>query len=248
MAIRVEHGRPETIIAAAKRAGEAQASLRAQQQAEGLQIQQQEFDYRTTLRQQDIVIDLQMQERAKLWEIQKMELRSQGDFAREERKRMRALDEYDATIKYIGESDWIDDSIRPGLEFKAKMKLLNQGVSDRTIFPELYERQTTERPPSPTQRMSAMKMLEDERFEEPTGWRKYAPSFLGGKEPVSESDLVQKQILEGIVAGKPNVPSGTISPVVPKTDYSIGETLIRNGIQYKVTGFDTDGMPMIEKL
>lgn len=95
MAIRVEHGKPETLIAAAKRAGEAQAAIRAQEQAERLQTQQMEFDYRTSLKQQDMAIDLQMNERAKLWEIDKMQLRSQMDFQREEQQRQRKLDGYD---------------------------------------------------------------------------------------------------------------------------------------------------------
>ncbi len=95
MPIRVEHGKPSTIIAAAKRAGEAQAALRAQEQAERLQEKQMELDYRNTLRQQDIAIDLQMQERAKMWEIEKMQLRSQVDFQREEQLRQRKLDSYD---------------------------------------------------------------------------------------------------------------------------------------------------------
>lgn len=98
MPIRVEHGRPETLIAAAKRAGEAQAALRAQEKAEKLQAQQMEFDYRTALRQQDVAIDLQMQERAKMWEIEKMELRSRMDFEREEKRRQRKLDEKQARL------------------------------------------------------------------------------------------------------------------------------------------------------
>lgn len=221
MAIRVEHGKPSTIIAAAQRAGEARAAVtvaqQAQEESDRLEAQQQEFEFKKVLRQQDMAIDLQMQERAKLWEIEKMQLRSQGDFAREERKRAQALDSYDAAVKYIDDSEYFDEGQKEGLKFKAKMKLLNVGVTDRSIFPEMYERQgaAAERPPSPTQRMSAMKMLEDERFEEPTGWRKYAPGWLGGREPVSESDALQKQILEGIVAGKPNVPTGTISADIP---------------------------------
>jgi len=98
MPIRVEHGKPSTLIAAAKRAGEAQAALRAQEQAEKLQAQQMEFDYRTALRQQDMAIDLQMQERAKQWEIEKMELRSRMDFEREEKRRRQKLDEKQARL------------------------------------------------------------------------------------------------------------------------------------------------------
>lgn len=97
--IRVEHGKPSTLISAAKRAGEARAAQRASEQAMAaatrLREKQMDMEYRTALAQQDRVIDLQMNERAKLWEIQKMELRSQIDFQREEKLRQRELDGYD---------------------------------------------------------------------------------------------------------------------------------------------------------
>ena len=63
--------------------------------ASRLREKQMDLEYRTALAQQDRAIDLQMNERAKLWEIQKMELRSQIDFQREEQLRQRKLDSYD---------------------------------------------------------------------------------------------------------------------------------------------------------
>lgn len=66
-----------------------------------LQEQEAEFQYRAALKQQDVAIDLQMNERAKLWEIEKMELRSRGDFAREEQARQRKLDSYDNALQQI---------------------------------------------------------------------------------------------------------------------------------------------------
>jgi hypothetical protein len=250
MGIRVKHGSPRAQLSAAVKVGQARAgeqiAKEAMRGASRLQEMQLQMQHQQALKQQDMAMDLQMNEASKLWEIEKMQLRSQGDFAREERKRMRALDEYDAAVKYIDESDYFDDAQKEGLKFKAKFRLLNQGVTDRSIFPEMYERQpTAERPPSPTQRISAMKMLETEQYQEPDWLQRLLPF---GKGELSEQDVVQKQILEGIVAGKPNVPGGTIAPDVPKTDYQIGEILIRDGIQYKVTGFAADGMPMIEKL
>ncbi|KKN73143.1 hypothetical protein LCGC14_0404520 [marine sediment metagenome] len=54
-----------------------------------------EIDYRTNLKQQDMALDLEMQQRARMWEVDKMELRSQIDFQREEQLRQRKLDSYD---------------------------------------------------------------------------------------------------------------------------------------------------------
>jgi len=66
MGIVVKHGKPSTQLTAAQMAGEARKQ-------EEMQKMQMEFDYRQTLRQQDMAIDLQMNERAKLWQIEKME-------------------------------------------------------------------------------------------------------------------------------------------------------------------------------
>ncbi len=95
MGIRVEYGKPSTLLTAAQIKGEERATQQQLERTERLQAQQREFEYRTAIRQQDLTIDLQMQERAKLWEIQKMELRSQVDFQREEQQRQRKLDGYD---------------------------------------------------------------------------------------------------------------------------------------------------------
>ena len=94
MAIRVEHGKVETLITAAQLAGAA----RRQEEKQKMQM---EFDYRQALRQQDMAIDLQMQERAKQWEIDKMQLRSQIDFQREEQVRQRKLDSIDSALQQI---------------------------------------------------------------------------------------------------------------------------------------------------
>lgn len=79
---------------------QAEARRRQEQQARK-EEQQAEFEYRTALRQQDMAIDLEMNQRAKLWEIDKMQLRSQMDFQREEQQRQRKLDSADNAIQQI---------------------------------------------------------------------------------------------------------------------------------------------------
>ena len=101
MPITIKHGKPSTLLTAAQIKGEERAAQQQLERTERLQAQQREFEYRTAIRQQDLTIDLQMQERAKLWEIQKMELRSQTDFAREEQARQRKLDSYDNALQQI---------------------------------------------------------------------------------------------------------------------------------------------------
>lgn len=134
MAIRIEHGRPETIIAAAKRAGEAQAAAevarRAQAESDRLEALKMEMEYKKALRQQDMVIDLQMQERAKLWQIEKMEMASRMDFAREEQARQRKLDGLDSAIQQL------DKEVQGGriteeeaYPYKLKLELAKSGVN-----------------------------------------------------------------------------------------------------------------------
>ena len=88
MPIRIEHGRPSTLLTAAQLAGQARKQ-------EELQKIQMEFDYKQALFKQQMDIDLEMDSRARLWEVEKMEISSRIDFQREEQVRQRKLDSYD---------------------------------------------------------------------------------------------------------------------------------------------------------
>lgn len=74
---------------------------RIQEQQARKEEQQAEFEYRTALRQQDMAIDLEMNQRAKLWEIEKAEIASRADFMRKEQVRQRKLDSADNAIQQI---------------------------------------------------------------------------------------------------------------------------------------------------
>lgn len=123
MGIKIEHGKPETLLTAAQAAGQARRQ-------EKLQKIQMEFDYRQTLRQQDMALDLQMQERAKLWEIDKMQLRSQIDFQREEQKRQRKLDSIDSALQQI-DKEVLAGRIteQEAYPIKQKLELSKSGVN-----------------------------------------------------------------------------------------------------------------------
>ena len=123
MPIKIKHGRPETLLTAAALAGQARKQ-------EEIQKMQMEFDYRQTLRQQDMTIDLQMQERAKQWEIDKMQLRSQIDFQREEQLRQRKLDSIDNAMQQI-DKEVLAGRIteQEAYPIKQKLELSKTGVS-----------------------------------------------------------------------------------------------------------------------
>ena len=123
MGVKIKHGRPETMLTAAVLAGQARKQ-------EEIQKMQMEFDYRQSLRQQDMVIDLQMQERAKQWEIDKMQLRSQIDFQREEQLRQRKLDSIDSAMQQI-DKEVLAGRIteKEAYPIKQKLELSKMGVN-----------------------------------------------------------------------------------------------------------------------
>lgn len=228
MGIKIKHGRPETLLTAAALAGEERAAQQQLEISERRQAQQREFEYRTAVRQQDMAFDLETEMRAKQWELEKMEISSRVDFEREEKKRQRVLDEYDAAIKYINDSDLFDERQKEGLIFKAGMKLLNQNITgaDKIIFPT----EPTQRQVTPTQRVSAMKKLrEEEAFQEPTWLQGWLP---GGKGELSKDVLEEKALLESIAAGQYEPPGGTISPDLPKPTTQAEYDSIPRGSQY----------------
>lgn len=230
MGIKIKHGEPSTMLTAAALAGEERAAQQQLEISERQEAQQREFEYRTAIRQQDMAIDLQMQERAKLWEINKMELRSRLDFEREEKKRQRVLDELDAATKYINDSDLFDESQKERLLFTAKLKASKADIPglSRILFPETYA--PTQRQVTPTQRVSAMKKLREEKaFKEPTWLEAWLPY---GKGELSEDVLEEKALLESIAAGQYQPPTGTISPDLPRPTTQVEYDRIPVGSQY----------------
>ena len=74
----------------------------------------------------NIAVGLEAEKRAKTWELEKMSLRSQANFAREERQRNQALDAYESTEKYIDEhaDDFSEQQLKQA-RFDNEVKLNN---------------------------------------------------------------------------------------------------------------------------
>lgn len=150
MTIRFEHGRPETFIAAAKRAGIAK---RAQERADRLEAIKMEADYKKALKQQDIMIDLQMRERAKLWEIEKMEITSRMDFERSEATRQRELQEQDLRIKAL--TDAYRKKLIPKDEYEA---LVLQEKTNLPVYNQLMINKRLQAKADPIEAMIAERL------------------------------------------------------------------------------------------
>ena len=86
--------------AAAISKGEKEAQRKEEQRIRKEEIQMQQ-QYQQNVKMLDAQLDLEMYERSKRWEIDKMELRSQMDFQREEQQRQRKLDSADNAIQQI---------------------------------------------------------------------------------------------------------------------------------------------------
>ncbi len=101
------------------------ASVQAQQEAQKIQIEQQR-----NMRVLDAQLDLEMYERSKRWEIDKMQLRSQIDFQREEQSRQRKLDSYDSALTQIDKEVQSGTMTEKEAEpYKLKINLNKQGVN-----------------------------------------------------------------------------------------------------------------------
>lgn len=127
MPIKIKHGKPETALTLAAQIGQARTEARRTEALEQMQL---DFDYKKALREQDMAIDLEAEQRAKLWQIEKMELASRADFMREEQARQRKLDGLDSAIQQL------DKEVQAGrmteeeaYPYKLKLELAKSGVN-----------------------------------------------------------------------------------------------------------------------
>ena len=81
--------------------GAAAVVSKAEKEAQRKQDIQMQQQYQQNMKMLDAQLDLEMYERSKRWEIDKMQLRSQVDFQREEQARQRKLDSYDNALQQI---------------------------------------------------------------------------------------------------------------------------------------------------
>lgn len=154
---------------------------RAKQTA--LDAQREERRYREALRQQDFVIDLQMQERAKVWEIEKMELRSRMDFQREEGERQQRLSGIDNKLTQLRKE-------KESGRFSADETAYNNAVSYWESQKSFIE--TGVKPPT-----------EGRQFGVQPYWMQYlSPEYEGSRE---------QQMAEGILESKASgIRTGTV--------------------------------------
>ena len=106
-----------------------EAAARAFEASERRKAQQADQQYRDGIRQQNVLLELEKNERAKRWEIDKMQLRSQMDFEREEKERARKMETADNALSQIDkELDAGRMSESEAYPLQLKFKLDKQGM------------------------------------------------------------------------------------------------------------------------
>jgi len=158
-------------------------------------------------------LDIEAAKRSHQWEFEKMEIRSRLDFEREERERMRRLDDADNALRQIDrevESGRITNEQADTLRFYQEMKQYGAAPPISLIQPPREERP---RRITPSEQMRAYKMLQEEEFEEPSWYEK--PFGLG---KLTEEELFYKEMLEKIARGEPTTPTGIPTTAVDETN------------------------------
>lgn len=153
MGIKVSHTPLEAVLALGAAAGKSRQATaqierneRVASQIRGIQASKEMAEFNAELDVQKLkqvqVIQMQAEARAQQWDIEKATLASQADFARQERQRNEALDQYEATEKYLDEH--ADDFDEPQLQ-QARFDNFSrlQGRGTRGTF--LKEKESTEK-------------------------------------------------------------------------------------------------------
>lgn len=230
MAIRVKHTDVETIAKLGLLAGQSVAAQRdiERTQAMARLAQQQEHEKQmTAFRAQ---LDLQASMRSQQWEVEKMEIRSRLDFEREEKERMRRLDDIDSALRQIDrevESGRITEVQANTLKFNQEMKRYGTAPPVSLIKPPAEER---ERYISPSQRMAAYKALQTKELREPTWLERLLP---GGKGELTEEEQYYRELFEQTARGEPATPTGTQGVTgIPSGTISSGSPIVRNDADF----------------
>lgn len=227
MAIKVRHGTVESIAKLGLLAGQSQAAQREIERTQALAQRAQQQEYERQMTELRARLDIEAAMRSQQWEVEKMEIRSRLDFEREEKERMRRLDNIDSALQQIDrevESGRITEPQANALRFRQEMKKYGTTPPVSLIQPPKEEKPKY---PTTSERMRAYGFLQKEELREPSWLPKLAHEVTFGalgKAPLTEEEKFYREMFEktakGIPLGTtPGIPAGTISQGLsePKT-------------------------------
>lgn len=183
-----------------KREVEARRKQEEQARKEEIRMQQ---EFQRSTKMLDAQLDLEMYERSKRWEIDKMELRSRLDFEREEKERVRKLDDIDNALRQIDkevESGRMSEEQAQPLRFTYEMKKLGIDTPISLIRPPTEEKIT---PTKRTDIDAAIKFLREYEEKKRKAAKFYHPL---APEPTAEEEAAA-EFYRGII--------GDITPTAP---------------------------------
>lgn len=241
-------------FATGKAKAEQETAARAFEAQERKAAQAAEFQYRDAIRQQDIVLDLEMRERAKRWDIDKMELRSRMTFQEDEEARMRKIKSANNALaqidKEVSAGRMSDKEAYP---LKLKYELEKQGADAPTsllqsgdggqeygVKPWWMEGENAPEG-------SPMRQLYDAKLKEGISGDR-GGTVPWDLQPSNIDNPIAKASRENRGIYLEDYPDQRVKEqqqiTAPK--YKIGQTIKQGGKTYIVVGFDTDGEPMVE--
>jgi len=182
-------------------------------------------------------LDFERDKRARLWELEKMEMASRIDFEEQERKRIekkRKLETALAKIKEAKESGIITEDQADKLTLKASLDFSEVDISDKLLFPPEEKRV------SEVDIARAGKYLKE--YEEPGLFARGFTRLTGLGAP-SEIERRLKEHYENVLQ-KGLQPEA--QPDYSISGYELGEIIVVDGKRYVVTGIDADGMPLVD--
>lgn len=224
-------------------AGKSAAARKEEDRLQQMEMQLQRQEHIREMATFNAQLRLQTEQRARMWELEKMDMRSRIDFEREERNRQRKLDERQA------QTDALDRALRDGvideedynlayLQITSGIPVYSQAqIAQRQVYTQeqIAKRAGVKPEFGRTDVVAAMKGLQEIGEKREKGkyiWNILAPD-------ITEEDIKAEEYYKSIIE------SVTPEADIAKT-YSIGDTIERGGKRYKVVGYDTDGTPLVE--
>lgn len=218
-------------------AGQAEAARRAEENLRRMEMQLSQQEHAREMATFNAQLRLQTEQRARMWELEKMDMRSRVDFEREEKNRQRKLDDRQA------QTDALDRALKDGI---INEQDYNQAYLQVTTGVPMYTQaqitgRAADRPEKPefgrTDVTAAIKYLQEISGKREKAEKWYHPLAPDVTEEEVKAEEYYKSIIESI----------TPEADITKT-YSIGDIIERGGRRYKVVGYDTDGTPLVELL
>lgn len=218
MAIRRDYRDIRTIVGLGALAGMAETERIEKQRAAAVQEQLRREKHEKEMAEFRAQLDVDATQRAQMWEIEKMQIRSRLDFEREEMERIRELDRIDGALKQIDrevESGRITETQAAPLRFSYEMKKYGVDTPVSLIRPPREQEQV---PTKRTDVDAAIKFLQEYEEKKKKAAQWYSPF---APEPTTEEDIAAEYYRGVLKTVEPTIADIDIEPSSEQEFYAI---------------------------